>query len=93
MSARRNLTFYATALIGTALGTAAALLLAPKSGEDTRKQIRRMAGELSEQLPVTLSELKLRGRQVLDRAPRRITLGRRKGERIIQLYRENEGDG
>lgn len=93
MSVRRNLTFYATALLGTALGTAAGLLLAPKSGEATRKQIRRMAGELSEQLPVTLSELQLRGRQVLDRAPRKITLGRRKGEKIIQLYRENEREG
>ncbi len=93
MSVRRNITFYATALIGTALGTAAGLLLAPKSGEATRKQIRRMAGELSEQLPVTFSELQLRGRQVLDRAPRRITLGRRKGEKIIQLYRENEREG
>ncbi|GEM_PF-2284767 len=90
MSVRRNLTFYATALVGTALGTAAGLLLAPKSGEATRKQIRRMAGELSEQLPVTLSELQLRGRQALDRAPRRLTLGRRKGEKVIQLYRENE---
>lgn len=93
MSARRNLTFYATALLGTALGTAAGFLLAPKSGEDTRKQIRRMAGELSEQLPMTLSELKLRSRQVLDRAPRRITLGRRKDQNIIQLYRENEREG
>ena len=93
MSVRRNLTFYATALLGTALGTAAGLLLAPKSGEATRKQIRRMAGALSEQLPVTLSELQLRGRQVLDQAPRRITLGRRKSEKIIQLYRENEREG
>lgn len=93
MSVGRNLTFYATALLGTALGTAAGLLLAPKSGEATRKQIRRMAGELSEQLPVTLSEIQLKSRQVLDRAPRRITLGRRKGEKVIQLYRENEREG
>lgn len=89
MSAKRNLSFYATALIGTALGTAAGLLLAPKSGEDTRKKLKRMAGEISEQFP-SMEELRLRGRQVLKNAPDLIASRRKRPSNIIQLYREKE---
>lgn len=87
MSARRNLTFFATAILGTMVGTAAGLLLAPKSGEDTRRRIKRMAGEFSEQLP-SLSEIKLKSRQFLKRAPKLLMVRRKSEGKIIQLYRE-----
>lgn len=87
MNAKRSLSFYATALLGTALGTAAGLLLAPKSGEDTRKTIQRMAGELSEQFP-SMRDLRLKGRQVLNSAPGMFAARRRRTGEIIQLYRE-----
>jgi hypothetical protein len=89
VSANRHLKFYATALIGTAIGTAAGLLLAPKTGEDTRKTLRRMAGELSEQFP-SMHELRLRGRQVLAGAPGLLAARRRRNNAVIQLYREKE---
>ncbi len=88
MSAKRNLTFYATALIGTALGTAAGILLAPKSGEATRKDIKRMAGELSEQFP-SVQDIKLKGRQALKKAPTILSRAKRPSN-VIQLYREKE---
>lgn len=88
MSAKRNLAFYATALIGTALGTAAGILLAPKSGEATRKDIKRMAGELSEQFP-SVQDLKLKGRQALKKAPTLLSRTKRPNN-VIQLYREKE---
>lgn len=87
MDTKRKMAFYATALIGTALGTAAGLLLAPKSGEDTRKTIKRMAGELGEQFP-SAHELRTRGRQMLSRAPE--LMSRRKERPTIQLYTEKE---
>lgn len=88
MSAKRNFAFYATALIGTALGTAAGILLAPKSGEATRKDIKRMAGELSEQFP-SVQDIKLKGRQALKNAPNLLTRTKRPSN-VIQLYREKE---
>lgn len=88
-SARRNLSFYATALIGTALGTAAALLLAPRSGEDTRKALQQMAGELSEQFP-SMRELRRKGRLALGNAPEILAARRRRSRAILQLYREKE---
>lgn len=88
MSAKGNLGFYATALIGTALGTAAGILLAPKSGEATRKDIQRMAGELSEQFP-SVRDIKLKGRQALKKAPQLLNRAKRPSN-VIQLYREKE---
>lgn len=88
MSSKNTLAFYATALIGTALGTAAGILLAPKSGEATRKDIKRMAGELSEQFP-SVQDLKLKGRQALKNAPNLLARTKRPSN-VIQLYREKE---
>lgn len=87
MDTKRKLAFYATALIGTAIGTAAGLLLAPKTGEDTRKKLKRMAGELGEQFP-SGHELRTRGRQLLAKAPE--LMGRRRERPVIQMYSEKE---
>lgn len=86
---KRPISLYATALIGTALGAAASLLLAPKTGEATRKDLRRMAGELGEQFP-TMRDLRRKSRQALRQVPDMLPLRRRGTGTLIQLYRERE---
>ena len=52
--------FLAGVLIGGLVGAAAALLLAPQSGEETRTQIREKSIEIRDRAEVTLDEAKIR---------------------------------
>ena len=80
---RRSLTFVASALIGTAVGTVAGLLLAPEPGSSTRQSLRLKAGEFLGQWPVSLGDV--RQRLGLSYRPRPIDAS------FIQLYREGGG--
>ena len=60
--------FLAGILIGGLVGAAAALLLAPQSGEETREQIREKSIELRDRAEVTLDEAKTRVGQSVETA-------------------------
>ena len=78
----RSLKFVASALVGTAVGTVVGLLVAPNHGAANRANIKRLAGEVSAQLPFRLDDLKRAwGRQ---REPK-------PDDTFVQLYREGGG--
>ena len=54
-------------LTGAAIGAAIALLYAPQSGEETRRLIKKKAGEGSEQLTSQGREFVDRGRELYDK--------------------------
>lgn len=63
-------------LLGTAIGSVVGLLSAPRSGRDTREDLKKKAGDAGRQindvgrrLPERLSSMQARGREVLDRLP------------------------
>lgn len=73
-SGSRSNEFMIGLLVGTAVGAAVGLLLAPKSGAELRHQIadyserfRRRAGETYEKASETVSDLAQRGREAVQR--------------------------
>lgn len=79
-------------LLGLGLGVAAGMLLAPKSGEDTRNLIRSKAGEgkdylkrRSEELAESASGVVDRGKSVVTRQKDQISAAMEAGK---QAYRE-----
>lgn len=73
-------------LIGAALGAGAALLMAPSSGQDTRRQLRRGARKLYSRSTEAVADL----REDTDRMARR--LARRGLKRSRDLAREVRGN-
>lgn len=65
-------------LIGAALGAGVALLYAPKSGEETRRYLRKKTSEARDALGETGEQLLEKGRE----------LGEQIAERGRQLYRK-----
>ena len=53
-------------LVGAVVGSAAALLLAPKSGKETREMIRNKASETQEMLRSRVNEVKERVGKIRD---------------------------
>ncbi len=91
---RRPFAIFASALIGTAVGTVAGLLLAPDAGSSTRQGLLARASELLDQLPFAIGDRvgqlpttldDLRYRLGVPSRPRRIDAS------FIQLYREGGG--
>lgn len=75
-------------LIGAVLGAGAALLLAPASGEATRRQLRRGARKLYERSGDTLAELV----EDSDRQARRFARrGLKRGRRLVADARDTVG--
>ncbi len=77
----KSLKFVASALVGTAVGTVVGLLVAPQAGAANRQSIKRVAGELSAQLPFRFEDLK---RRVVRRA-------KKTDETFVQLFRDSGG--
>lgn len=73
--------FFAGVLIGGLVGAAAALLLAPQSGEETRRQIGRASVDLRDRAQDTLEDAR-------ERAEATIADARRRAERIVEEARE-----
>ena len=76
-------------LIGAAIGAGAALLLAPASGERTRRQLRRNAQRLAEQGGDTLSTLWDDADESARRFARRgVTQGRKAAAHVRERARD-----
>jgi gas vesicle protein len=73
--------FFAGVLIGGLVGAAAALLMAPQSGEETRRTIGRYGNEFRDRAQDSLDDAR-------DRAEATVADARRRGERIIEEARE-----
>jgi gas vesicle protein len=73
--------FFAGILIGGLVGAATALLLAPQSGEETRKQLSKSMGDLRDTAQDSLEDAR-------ERAEATIADARRRAERIIEEARE-----
>ena len=64
--------FFGGLLAGAAIGAVLALLYAPKSGEDTRKDIKRTIGNLEEELESLKIKLKEKGGELKEDIKKRI---------------------
>ena len=59
-------------LAGTALGMAAGVLSAPRSGKRTRRMIQRRAEEAEDRIAEAAEEAVDRGREIIDRGQRAV---------------------
>jgi gas vesicle protein len=59
-------------LFGLGVGAAAGILFAPKSGEETRQELRQRAGEGREYLKRRSGELRVQAEQAIDRGRERV---------------------
>ncbi len=73
--------FFAGVLIGGLVGAAAALLITPQSGEETRRSIGRYGNEFRDRAQDSLEDAR-------ERAEATVADARRRGERIIEEARE-----
>lgn len=73
--------FFAGVLIGGLIGAATALLMAPQSGEETRRQIGRASNDIRDRAQDTLEDTR-------ERAEAMIADARRRAERIVEEARE-----
>ena len=63
--------FVAGLLVGGAIGAGAALLKAPRSGEETRKQLKEKAAEAQDKAGDTVQQLRERAGEVGDQVAER----------------------
>ena len=73
--------FFSGILIGGLVGAATALLLAPQSGEETRKQLSKSVGDIRDTAQDSLEDAR-------ERAEATIADARRRAERIVEEARE-----
>ena len=81
-------TFLAGFVIGSLVGAAAALLLAPQSGEQTRTMIRDKSIELKDRAGESAADLQHRGQLVLEEQKARFITVPETDETIVE---EEEG--
>ena len=73
--------FFAGVIIGGLVGAATALLLAPQSGEETRRQLTKSSVDIRDRAQDSLEDAR-------ERAEATIADARRRAERIIEEARE-----
>ena len=78
-------------VIGGVLGAAAGLLLAPRSGEETRNELRGAAGKTLEEARYFYSEARAKADAVLEDARRKADELTREAERQLQDGRQKVG--
>jgi hypothetical protein len=59
-------------LAGSVIGSVTALLLAPKSGADLRKEIKKKADELKEAAKVQIEQAKAKGEDIVMRGKKNL---------------------
>jgi gas vesicle protein len=82
--AKKPVSYFAGSMIvGTAIGALVAMLVAPKSGRDTRLQIKTRASEAPKYLATQVKELPGRSREAIKALPGKFAR-RMKGERASE---------
>ncbi len=75
-------------ILGAVLGGAAALLYAPQTGEDTRKQIKTKVDELEEELEKMQAKLKDKGVELKEDVKVKIKDLEARIEKLMEQYRK-----
>jgi gas vesicle protein len=75
-------------ILGAAVGAALALLYAPQTGEDTRRQIKVKIDELEEELDQMRAKLKEKGAEMKDDARKRVQELEARIEKLMDEYRK-----
>ena len=78
-------------LMGAALGAGCAILLAPKSGKETRELISQKAQEASDAVTGTSRDLYERGKEVIDRGKEVIDKGKQVVDDAAALFDRARG--
>jgi gas vesicle protein len=80
-------------LVGASIGAAAALLNAPRSGEETRKQLQRAADELRKEADSVVSTAKVHVQEAKDELARHATEIRAETEAAVQETKKVLAEG
>ena len=75
-------------ILGAAAGAALALLYAPQTGEDTRRQIKVKIDELEDELDKMREKLKEKGTEMKEDARKRIQELEARIEKLMEEYRK-----
>ena len=86
-SATDTLAFLAGFVIGGLVGAATALILAPQSGEETRRQMREKAYELRERAEEAAEEVAAESRRVYDEQRDRVVAAVEQGKQAAARKR------
>lgn len=73
MSGKNKGSFFLAGLLGALAGAVGGLLLAPKSGEETRKDITKLAAEISKKVKIETDETKDRVKDIYGKATQEAT--------------------
>ncbi len=74
-------------ILGAAAGAALALLYAPQTGDDTRKQIKVKIDEMEDELDKMRNKMKEKGTEMKDDARKRMQELETRIERMMEEYR------
>lgn len=75
-------------ILGAAAGAALALLYAPQTGEDTRRQIKVKIDELEEELDKMREKIKDKGTEMKEDARKRMQELEARIEKLMEEYRK-----
>ena len=73
-------------LVGSVIGATTALLFAPRSGEETRAEIREKAVELKDNVLEKADEIKQRGKDAVSKQLERVSHTAEIGKEKVQEY-------
>lgn len=75
-------------ILGAAVGTALALLYAPQTGDDTRRQIKIKIDELEKELDQMRAKMKEKSGEMKDEARKRVQELETRIEKLMEEYRK-----
>ena len=84
--------FIAGLLIGALAGAATMLLMAPQSGEETRRQISEKTGELKDRVAETADEARQRAASKMDDVRGRVGEMQQRGQEMLEEQRTRVTD-
>ncbi len=83
--------FLAGFAIGAAIGAVTGILLAPKSGEETREQLGQMASDIADKTEATVQDIKKRADNLISDAQEKSEQIMGKLQDMLNKDRPNEG--
>ncbi|SMO35966.1 Gas vesicle protein [Saccharicrinis carchari] len=76
-------------IVGAMLGAASALLFAPQSGQETRKQLKEKLNELEKEMKETQEKMKAKGGELKDELKAKISTIEGKIEKLLEEYKRS----